>query len=170
MRYLLASAFLFLLVNNLLAQHPRNFSGKWSGQLTIYGAMDKSTTVPMQLNVSSKDSAGVYSWQLIYGDSGKDIRAYELVPVDTLVGKWNVDEKNGIVISGIFRGNNFITSFEVQGTRITMIYSLQGDTMVVEVIAGTDTGILTSGKGTEDVPTVTSYGVNSYQRAELKRQ
>ncbi len=87
--------------------------------------------------------------------------------MDTLVGKWNVDEKNGIVISGIFRGNNFITSVKVQGTRITMIYSLQVDTPVVEVIAGTDSGILTSGKGTEDVQTVISYGDNSYQRTEL---
>jgi hypothetical protein len=124
----------------------------------------------MQLNVNNKDSSGVYSWQLVYGDSGKDVRAYEIVPVDTLVGKWNVDEKNGIIIAGIFRGNNFITSFEVQGTRITMIYSLQGDALVVEVIAGTSAGIMTSGKGTEEIPTVTSYGVSSYQRAVLLRK
>jgi hypothetical protein len=90
--------------------------------LTIFGAQGKTTALSMQLNVSSKDSAGVYSWQLVYGDSRKDIRAYEIVPVDTLVGKWNVDEKNGIVIAGIFRGNNFITSFEIQGTRITILF------------------------------------------------
>jgi hypothetical protein len=138
--------------------------------LTIFGAQGKTTALSMQLNVSSKDSAGVYSWQLVYGDSRKDIRAYEIVPVDTLVGKWNVDEKNGIVIAGIFRGNNFITSFEIQGTRITMVYSLQEDALVVEVIAGTSSGIMTSGKGSEDIPTVTSYGVSSYQRAVLSRK
>ncbi len=109
----------------------------------------------------------MYLWQLIYGYSGKDIRTFEFVPVDILVEKFNIDEKNEIVVYDLFTGNNFITSVKAQGTRITMIYSLQVDTPVVEVIAGTDSGILTSGKGTEDVPTVISYGVNSYQRTEL---
>jgi hypothetical protein len=51
-----------------------------------------------------------------------------------------------------------------------LFYSLQEDALVVEVIAGTSSGIMTSGKGSEDIPTVTSYGVSSYQRAVLSRK
>ena len=72
----------------------------------------------MQLIVPPTDTAGIYTWQLIYGNKGEDNRPYLLRLVDSAKGHWQVDERNGIILDQYIVGNRFTSAFTVQTTTI----------------------------------------------------
>lgn len=123
----------------------------------------------MQLVVLPADSAGTYTWQIVYGDKGQDNRPYVLKPVDTAKGHWVVDERNGIVLDQYFVANRFTSAFTVQNTTIVDSYWREGKNLIVEFHSLSAKAVNTTGNGTEESPTVMSYGVKGFQRAILEK-
>jgi hypothetical protein len=123
----------------------------------------------MQLNILTTDTANQYTWQIIYGDNGKDDRPYILKPIDTLNGHWLVDEKDGILLDSYVHGNCLHGAFTVQGNTIVDNYCVTGNKMQVEFFSIKLTAKTQSGKGTEDVPFVDSYKISSYQTGTLSK-
>ena len=123
----------------------------------------------MQLIIKPADSIHTYTWQIIYGNNGKDNRPYLLKPVDTAKGHWQIDEQNGIVIDQYFIGNRFTSAFTVQTTTIVDSYWREGKNLVAEFYGLTARPVNTTGAGTENSPKVDSYGTKSYQHAVLKK-
>lgn len=149
---------------------PASFAGVWSGKLHWYPVNKASQIVDMQLHILPADTAGQYTWRIVYGNPGTDDRPYVLKAVDTAAKHWIVDERNGILLDGYWIHDRFVSSFSVGNTTITDSYALNGEEMVVEFYSTQKTPISKTGKGTEESPAVESYRVSSYQRAVLRKR
>lgn len=153
------------------AAFPQSFVGHWSGNLLWYQTGKQTPqTVRMQLIIKPADSAGTYTWQIVYGDNGEDNRPYILKPVDTARGHWQVDERNGIVLDQYYVGNRFTSAFTVQNTTIVDSYWREGENLVVEFHSLSAKPLATTGNGTDESPRVDSYGIKGFQRAVLRRR
>jgi hypothetical protein len=149
---------------------PEDFVGNWKGQLQWLVNGKPAQTFAMQLIIQPADSAMTYTWQIIYGENGKDNRPYLLKPVDTAKGHWVVDERDGIMLDSYIHGSSFHGAFTVQGNTIVDNYTLENrNEMRVEFFSIKLGDKKTSGKGTEDVPSVDSYKISSYQTGTLIR-
>ena len=166
-----------LLLTNAIAQpitplsFPQNLIGHWTGELEWSPVGKPVQKVHMELHIlPSKDSAGQYTWNLIYGTAGADNRPYVLKAVDSSKGHWVIDERNGIVLDQFWIGNRLIGSFSVGEVTIVNSYWLKNQELELEFISYDRKPLLTTGHGTEDSPKVDSYSIRSYQKATLKRK
>jgi hypothetical protein len=148
---------------------PSDFTGNWKGTLQWYPTQKPVQQVAMQLNIQPSTIAGCYDWQLTYGDKGQDQRPYLLKPVDAASGRWVVDENNGILLDGYWRGNRFVCAFSVQGSMITSVYWLEQDALQVEMITHRTEAVRESGGGDPNTPAVKAFPLLGYQRATLYR-
>lgn len=149
---------------------PEDFIGNWKGEVKWHRvANDTPRVVKMQLNIQPADSAGHYTWHLVYGEGKKDDRPYILKPVDPLKGHWVLDELNGIFIDHYFVGNRLSCAFTVQNSTIISNCWREGDKLVVEFYSTSAKPVSTTGLNTEDSPIVNTYALKAYQRAELMR-
>ena len=150
---------------------PEKFIGHWEGTLTWYRAgIPDARISKMQLKVFPADTAGQYTWEIVYGDDNKDTRPYILKPVDTLKGHWMIDEKNSILLDQYFIGGRLCGSFSVGEYRIQNCYWREGEKLVVEFISTSTKPVSSTGGTSEEIPKVESYGVRSYQKAILTRR
>jgi hypothetical protein len=148
---------------------PACFMGRWKGQMEWRVAGKPTQTFAMQLLIQPADSSNTYTWQIIYGDKGTDNRPYLLKPIDTAKGHWAIDERNGIVLDSYVHGDALHGMFTVQGNSILSNYRLESGKLRVEFFSIKLNDKKTSGKGTDDSPTVESYRVSSYQVGVLGR-
>ena len=150
-------------------EFPRDFSGHWKGVLMWYPADKPVQSVDMQLIIQPLDTPGRYSWRMVYGKPGEDERPYTLQPVDSAKGHWVVDEHNGILLDGFWRGNRFTSVFSVQGTVITEVMWLENDALQVEFISHGEAPVRESGGNGPEIPKARSFQLRGYQRAMLYR-
>jgi hypothetical protein len=148
---------------------PQTFIGNWKGKLQWMVAGKATQTFTMQLRIQPTDSANQYTWQIIYGDAGKDNRPYILKPIDTAKGHWVVDERDGIMLDSYVHGNSIHGAFTVQGNTIVDNYTIENGKMRVEFFSIKLGDKKQSGKGTEEIPFVDSYKISSYQTGVLTR-
>ncbi|GAA4321199.1 hypothetical protein [Flaviaesturariibacter amylovorans] len=163
--------FLLLLSGTAAAQDfPEAFVGHWKGTLHWYSAGKKEPrTVTMQLLIGRTDTAGQYTWRIVYGDSLRDDRPYVLRPADSAKGHWLIDERNGILLDQYWVGGRLTSAFSVQSSTIHNAYWLEGGRLIAEFHATGVAPVRTSGHGTEASPEVKSFPTKSYQRAVLER-
>lgn len=148
---------------------PSSFLGHWKGKLLWERPGKNQQEITMQLIIQPADSAGQYTWQIVYGDSMKDNRPYCIKPVDAAKGHWVIDEGDGILLDTYIFGNAITGAFTVQGSTIVDEYKVENNQLRVTfhtIQLGIKT---TSGKGTEDVPFVDSYRMSAYQSGVLTR-
>ena len=177
MKYSLIVFLSFIIIlNKSFGQHkpspqfPDDFTGNWKGELAWFPVGKPAQRVPMQLLIQpSADTAGHFTWHIIYNDQSKDSRPYQLKPVDTLTGHWLIDERNGILLDQYWVGNRFSGAFSVSNATIVNTYYIEDDKMIVEFISYPLKSVRTSGKGNKEIPFVESYAVKSFQRAVLSR-
>lgn len=164
---------------NLAAQggFPATWAGKWSGTLEIFAPQGLVQSLPMQLHILPQDTTDRYTWSIIYGeDLEKGLRAYELVPVDTAIGHYQVDEKNGIILDAFLLGGKLFERFEVMGSLLLTMTELRGEALHWEIISGSLEPIQTTGgieaePGNEEeaIPPVNGYSIKVLQRAILTK-
>jgi len=159
-----------LLQAQSVSEFPKTWLGHWEGELSWYAGSNAPKKVKMQLKIQPADTAGHYTWQLIYGDQAEDNRPYILKPIDVSKGHWVIDERNGIVLDQFLIGQVFSGAFTVMGSTIVNNYQLEKDRLLVEFYSLPAKPIRQSGEGTQESPTVDSYAVRSYQKAILKRK
>lgn len=149
---------------------PEDWIGNWKGEISWsrFGN-DTVRNFKMQLRIQPADSIGHYTWHIIYGDSSKDRRPYVMKPVANSKGHWLLDERNGIFIDHYYFAGKLSCAFTVQNTTIINNCWREGEKLIVEFYALSAKPVSTTGLNTEDSPIVNSYGVRSYQRAELRR-
>jgi hypothetical protein len=153
------------------APFPQSFIGNWKGTLSWYDSTPIPKKIVMELRIQpSKDTAGQYTWNIIYGKPSDDNRPYFLKPVDTAKGHWVVDEMNGIILDQYWKGGKFSGAFTVGGKTIVNSYWLENGNLIAEFIAYPAKPLATTGLGTEDSPKVDSYAIRSYQKAVLKKE
>jgi hypothetical protein len=163
---LLITATQFTIAQNKAA-FPQSFIGNWKGQLQWMVSGKPTQTFTMQLRIQPTDSANQYTWQIIYGDAGKDNRPYILKAIDTAKGHWVIDENDGIILDSYVHGNAIHGAFTVQGNTIVDNYVIENGKMRVEFFSIKLGDKKQSGKGTEETPFVDSYKISSYQTGLL---
>jgi len=148
---------------------PADFIGHWKGKIQWMVAGKPTTEFSAQLNIEPADTAGQYTWTIIYGDDQKDIRPYLLKPLDTAKGHWVVDERDGIVLDSYVHGNNIHGAFTVQGTTLVDNYSVENGKLTIEFFTIKLDQKTSSGKGTEETPFVNSYPIVVYHKGVLTK-
>jgi hypothetical protein len=166
-------AFVLLVNIAVVAQSssfPVSWIGNWKGELNWYRpGKAEPQKVNMELRIQKADSVDTYTWQLIYGSKEEDYRPYILRPVDKTKGHWVIDELSGIILDQFWLGNKFSGAFTVQHSTIMNSYWMENDKLYVEFFNVSSKPMVTTGKGTEEVPFVDSYKLGSYQKAMLTR-
>ncbi len=154
---------------------PESWFGNWSGTLDIFNAKGKQQSIPMTCIMSATDTAGVFNWNIIYGeDRVKGLRPYLLRTIDASKGQYVCDEKNSIKMESYLLGNKLFCYFMVEGNVIMSTYEKTGDgKMLFEIIFGKDKLVSETGnqvvKG-DTIPVVKTFPVVISQRAILTRQ
>jgi hypothetical protein len=149
---------------------PQSFIGKWKGSLQWFVAGKPTQTFTMQLHVLPTDSPGIFTWQIMYGDNQQDNRPYLLKPLDTAKAHWVIDENNGILLDNYLFGNCLNGAFTVMGNTIVNSYCLEDGKLNITFNTIKLAAKNTTGKGTEDSPSVETYRVSGYQSGVLIRQ
>lgn len=150
---------------------PEDFTGRWQGTLQWFKESSKiPQTVPMQLNVLPADTAGQFTWQLVYGNNAEDNRPYLLKPVDTAKGHWVIDERDGLVLDCFWIGGRLCSSFSVGGSTIVNTHYRSGDSLVIEFLSYPTKPFSTTKSSNAAGTVVDSYQVRSFQRAVLRRR
>lgn len=149
---------------------PQSWMGNWKGELLWYkGTAKEPQKVVMELRIHPDDS-NRFSWQIIYGNETLDKRPYTLIAKDTAKGHWLIDENNGIVLDEFWIANKFCGAFTVQKSTIINNYWIENGKLFAEFYSLSAKPIATTGKGTEESPSVDSYKIGTYQIATLSRQ
>jgi hypothetical protein len=153
---------------------PEAWFGEWTGTLDIFNNKGLSQSVPMTCLMSKTDTAGVFNWNIIYGeDRVKGLRPYLLRTIDAAKGQYLCDEMNTIKMESYLLGNKLFCSYTVAGNWISSTYEKDGDTLVFEIIFGKEKPVSESGGQKfkdEDVPVVKTFPVVIHQKAILTRK
>lgn len=166
---LIASLFVFF-TSFSQSSFPKDWIGNWKGELLWYkGHSPEPQAVKMELRIQPTDSAHKFTWHMVYGSPSQDSRPYILMAKDTTKGHWVIDENNGIVLDQFFLANKFCGAFTVQSSTIINNYWIAGGKLHIEFYNILAKPIATTGKGTDDSPSVNSYQVRSYQYAVLDK-
>ena len=153
---------------------PHDWLGYWSGKLNIYNSAGLSDQITMALDISKTDSIGLYNWTIIYGtDSTAQRREYQLKEIDSQIGHYLIDEKNGILIDAFLIQNELNSIFEVMGNTLIISYALKNSELqfTVKVFPSKEKRI--SGDieyETQEIPTVKSFELKSVQTAKLYKK
>jgi hypothetical protein len=155
---------------------PQSWVGNWKGELYWYKTgKAEPQKVNMELRIQPTDIPGTFTWQIIYGSVTEDNRPYTLIAKDSTKIHWVIDENNGIVLDQYWIGNKFCGAFTVKNNTIVNNYWMENDPqdsvnkLMVEFYSIGAKPITTTGKGTEESPSVDSYKIGSYQKAVLLR-
>ncbi len=151
---------------------PKDWCGTWSGNLEIYNHKGKLQELPMHLEVLPTDSLDRHQWIITYIKDSltTDLRAYELVTVDSLQGLYQIDEKNSIIIDAYLIENEFISVFEVMGNILEITYRHEGDYIAFEIVMFSSSEVSITGDTLsqgEEIPMVKSYPIKITQKAQL---
>ncbi len=154
---------------------PESWFGEWTGKLEIFNNKGLSQSVPMTCVMSPTDTAGVFNWNIIYGeDRVKGLRPYLLRTIDATKGHYLCDEMNTIKMESYLLGNKLFCNYTVAGNWITSIYEKQNaDTMIFEIIFGKEKAVSESGGlkvKEEEIPVVKAFPVVIHQKAVLTRK
>jgi hypothetical protein len=145
---------------------PESWAGTWRGPIRIVNADGRSQEVPMEFAVAPTDDPNRFQWKIRYGDQA--VRNYELVAIDREKGRYEVDEKNSIVLPALFLDGELISVFAVSGNRIVARYRKTGDTVRISMLSTTAEAVGATG-GEGRVPPVYGFDVRSVQTAEMTR-
>jgi hypothetical protein len=106
---------------------------------------------------------------LVYGAGPtRDVRDYELVPVDLEAGVVRIDERNGIVLDATLRADSLATSFVMAGQMTTMRFVLRDGVIEFSCEAvDPDPAKATAAGGEGPASRVTQPKVLTIQRARL---
>jgi hypothetical protein len=169
-----ALALVLLVLAPLRAEEAGDFAstweGVWKGPCTVWRDGKVAMDFPMELHVAPiGEGRSGWTWRVVYGEGEKrQVRPYELLPVDGEPGHFVVDEKNGIVIDAYLERDALHSRFWVADNVIEATYAREGDAMVVALKTYGAKPVRLSG-GEKGIPPVASYGLRAVQRATLER-
>ncbi|GAB4127429.1 MAG: hypothetical protein OHK0045_19880 [Raineya sp.] len=139
--------------------------GIWKGNLQIYSLEGKKQVIPMELHILPTDTAGRYTWKILYD---KSPRNYTLIAQDASKGLYLIDEKNGIILENQLFANTFFGCFEVMGNLLTSTYRLEGKQLIFEIFSMSKKKLQKTGNIPEkESPEVIIYPSQVMQKAIL---
>ena len=152
------------------ARFPEDWTGHWSGTLSMHGARPSEGEVRMELVIGPSVADDRLAWRIVYdGASGRQVREYQLLTRDRAAGSYAIDERNGIVLEARLHGGALYSWFSIGGANVTvreqLVRDADGERIEVEMVTAADRDTLTTGTNGE----VRSLVPVSVQRASLRR-
>lgn len=150
------------------ATFPATWVGVWKGACDLIRGGKTAMQFPMELHVAPLE-AGRYTWTIVYGEGAKkQVRRYELLPVEGRADHFRIDEKNGIVLDAFLENDRLRNRFGVMDNVIEATYAREGDALTVTLTTFGGKPLATTG-GKAGVPPVTSFALKAVQRGVLRR-
>ena len=147
---------------------PQSWSGHWAGPCTAWRPGKPPQSFRMELRIAPIEGSKRWTWEIVYEGEKRQVRPYELVPVDPAKGHYLVDEKNSILLDTFVVNDIVCSRFWVGEARIDAQYELRGDEVLVTLVThGAQPSRISGGEGR--VPSVASYSLRAVQRAALRR-
>ena len=149
---------------------PESWQGHYKGQLDIYPDSKNISSFEMELRIGTADLSGHYPWTLIYNK--EDVRAYGLIALDKERGLYKIDEYNSIKIEAYYKGDHFISKFNVMGSDLLVDYEKIGEDIRIRFYVSNDEPVSQSGGevfSKDTVPTVKAFPILVFQEALLKK-
>ncbi len=159
----------FLTFGQIFSQEnifPDDFLGNYKGKLEIVNAKGKQE-IDMEFHFTKTDTIGTYKYVLVYNNQPRN---YFLIEKDKANGQYIIDENNGILLQASVFDNGIFSMFEVNGSLITTTEKFYDNYMDFEIMFTNTNKVETTGKGTEEIPTVKVYPFLGKQRARLLKQ
>ncbi len=155
-------------------EFPESWVGNWKGTLEILGVDSTIQKIDMVIEIQPIFKDSVYTWVYNYipDSSNIDRREYELHVINKPMGLYSIDEKNSIQIECFLRGNTLTSFFNVENTFIITTYTMEGDSLIFEVLAAPAKEVSTSGGKKVDgekIPKTKTYSIIGKQKAILTR-
>ncbi len=154
-------------------EFPESWQGKWKGEMEIFAGGKLAQKLPMQLHILPTDSAGIFTYRIVYGtDTLAGDRPYLIRAIDKAKGKFVIDEQNSIKIEAYLLGNSLTSAYEVEGNFIFDILEKRGDTLFWRLFSSKTLATSITGdkmQGEEKIPPVKAFPIGVLQQAELKR-
>ncbi len=109
--------------SNMPLPFPQSHFGVWEGMLQITKPGNRvPETQSMRLTIDSlRGQPGRYAFQIQYAQQA--VRTYELVAVDVNSGKFQIDEKDGVILEASKIGDQLTSQFSVSNSLITTTYT-----------------------------------------------
>jgi hypothetical protein len=163
----------FLIFSSAFAQSHHNFEtekwfGTWQGILKIYYPV-KLMEVPVTIEINKTHEPGKYGWKTSY-DNGKLEKNYFLITVDAEKGSYILDEDNTIKLDFYYADNTFYSVFQVEDAILTSRYTLENESIIMEVLSSNFKTPTITGKDSGDIKEVKSYPVFVTQKAILTKK
>ncbi len=180
-RIALLCSMLNLILAPLIAQDttptfPDDWLGEWEGTMTISQPGTESAKIPMSMSISTTDEEGRYEWKTNYNPGAENAveKNYVLAELNTAKGLYLIDEQNSILMESYFVNGKLMSWYEVSQNLIFVSYELKdAQTLQMEIIAGKDRPISTTGRDTIDgaaIPEVNTFPINATQIGVLKKK
>lgn len=114
---------------------PADWLGTWSGNATVTLPDGKQPfKTEMTLTIEPLPDGDGVSWAIDYHQEA-GVRAYELLPEKAQPGRYQLDEKNGIVIPNALVGDTLYSSFTVgKAQLITRTRRMPNNTLLFEIM------------------------------------
>ena len=123
----------------------------------------------MELGIEPLPSGDGHTWTIVYEGGGKrQVRPYEIHPVDAKTGHYRVDEKNSIVLDAYLVGPALHSRFEVGTSVIDVRYAMRDGAIDVVLTTYGKAPVSTTG-GEGRVSPVHAYPLLAVQTATLRR-
>lgn len=152
---------------------PESWAGVWSGQVQAHGPQGLLDQFSMQLTIAPTDAPGRFDWRMVLTNpSGSQEQPFSLLAVDRAVGRFAIDENNGVIVDASWIDNALYSHFDVAGSRVQIRYLrrvLPGiDELIVEMTTARVEDAHSTG-GNNGAPEVVTVPVRTVQRAVLRR-
>lgn len=142
---------------------PDQCTGVWEGQMTIYAEGVAVDSVAVKMTIEKVSDSLIWNWKTEYISEKYPItKDYKLILEDPSSNKYLLDENNGIFLYAYVFGNKMYSNFEVQGTYLSSVYTLQGDELIFEITSGKDIGMT----GND----IRNFSIINLQQSILKRK
>lgn len=156
----------FLMVTNLSVSAQESFPdqciGEWQGVMKIYGQGMLKDSLSVNMSITTMNDTLGWKWKTVYhSPQGEIVKDYTLLPRESSVNEYILDEKNGILLNAYVHGNKMYSNFEVQGSYLNSVYEIKSDTLIFEIVFGKDKGLT----GND----ITNFSIDGLQRSVLQR-
>jgi len=149
---------------------PASWEGAWKGPCITVRKGKTPLRFPMELHVARREGKPGWTWRIVYGEGAKrQVRPYELVPVEGEPNHFVIDEKNSILIDAYFQDDTLRSRFRVADSSLEVTYARKGDTTLDVTITTFSAKPARTSGGKGNIPAVDSYALRAVQRGALTR-
>ena len=149
---------------------PADWIGTWKGQCKLTPAYNGVEAFAASLTISAGSADGSLRWKLIYETPSREVRDYELVPVDAAAGHYVIDEKNGLLLDSYVADGVLYAPFAINGMLIMATYSVGTDGVMTANMPSFGTEpVRTTCLGGQPESCAQSFALNRAQHCRLSK-